>query len=305
MFSTKTSAARLSIISNSLLVLLKMVAGLVTGSVSILAEAIHSLLDLAAAIITFFSVRISDKPADVEHPFGHGKAENISGVVEAILIIIAAVWIIYEAVKRIITGTTIQLAGVGIAVMFVAIIANILVSRKLHKVSRVTDSLALEADAWHLTTDVYTSSAVLVGLGITWLTGFTILDPLIAVAVAIVIMRTGYKLTRKSFGGLIDESLPASEVNLIGSCIEEHYDKVVSFHDLRTRKSGSQRQVELHLVMPKNARLEEVHKMCDHLEDDIKSKLPQTSINIHVEPCQMECEQCTIRDCTLRRKDKS
>jgi len=304
-FSTKTSAAKLSVTSNSLLVVAKIAAGIITGSVSILAEAIHSLLDLAAAVIAFLSVRISDKPADAGHPFGHGKVENVSGIIEAILIIIAGIWIIYEAVQRIITRTAIQLAGVGIGVMALAIVINILVSRKLHKVSQATDSPALEADAWHLSTDVYTSVAVLVSLLIIHFTGFILLDPIIAIIVAVVIMRTGYQLTRKSFGVLVDERLPASEEAIITEVIKEHCNKVVGFHSLRTRKAGSQRQIDFHLVMAKNASLESVHQMCDHLEEDIKTKLPQATINIHVEPCQMECNQCGIQNCSLRRKSKS
>jgi cation diffusion facilitator family transporter len=146
-FSVKSKAAATSVASNTFLILLKVVAGLLTGSISLIAEAIHSSIDLAAAIIAFISVRISDKPADEQHPFGHGKAENISGVAEAVLIFVAAGIIIFEAIQRFITGTTLELVEVGIGIMVVSIIVNIIVSRYLLKVSRKTDSLALEADA--------------------------------------------------------------------------------------------------------------------------------------------------------------
>lgn len=302
MLSTKSGAAGFSISSNSLLIILKIVTGLLTGSVSILAEAIHSLLDLVAAVIAFFGVRVSDRPADEQHPFGHGKAENISGFVEAGLIFVAAGIIIYEAVKRLIAGVTVELLELGIGVMAVSVVVNILVSRHLLKVSRATDSIALEADARHLTTDVWTSAGVLVGLVFVRLTGLVILDPIIALIVALFILKAAYDISRKSFRGLMDVSLPESEEAEIKSCIMEHYSQLVSFHKLRTRKAGSWRYIDLHLVMPKNASVEEAHLMCDHLEQDIESRLRCTTITIHVEPCSIECDQCLVFSCRLRKR---
>jgi cation diffusion facilitator family transporter len=299
--SVKSRAAAVSVASNSLLILLKIIAGIMTGSISLIAEAIHSLMDLAAAIVAFFSVRISDKPADKEHPFGHGKAENISGVVEAILIFVAAGIIIYEAIIRVMHGETLELLEIGIAIMVVSIVVNILVSRYLLKVSRETDSLALEVDAGHLTTDVLTMSGVLVGLVIVRLSklmGFNlnILDPVVAILVSLLIIRTAYVLTRKAFGGLIDVKLPEEEEKNIKLAIMEHFGgEVVSFHKLRTRKAGSQRYIDLHLVMPKHITLEEAHLMCDHLEKDMKTRLLRTDITIHVEPCDGKCEACLIK----------
>ncbi len=300
MLATKAKAAAVSVASNSLLILLKVVAGLLTGSISLIAEAIHSMMDLVAAIIAFISVQISDRPADERHPFGHGKVENISGVVEAVLIFIAAGIIIYEAVKRLITGATLELVEIGIGVMAVSIVVNILVSRYLLKVSRATDSLALEADARHLTTDVITMAGVLVGLTIVRLTGLNIFDPITAILVALLIVKTAYAITKKSFGGLVDVKLPDGEESVIKSCILEHSGNVVAFHELRTRKAGSQRYIDLHLVMPRNASVEEAHRMCDHLERDIESRLPNTNVTIHVESCTIECEQCSI-SCILRQ----
>ncbi|MFC1962606.1 cation diffusion facilitator family transporter [Chloroflexota bacterium] len=298
---SKAGAAALSVGSNTLLVLLKIVAGLVTGSVSILAEAIHSLVDLVASLIAFFSVRIAGHPADEEHPFGHGKAENIAGTVEGALIFLAAGLIIYEAVKKVRFGVTIELAEVGLVVMLVSVIANILVSRHLYRIARATDSLALEADADHLRTDVYTSLGVLLGLlaiRLSMLFGggeaFTILDPLVAMGVALLIVKTAYKITRKSVAGLLDTRLPAEEEDRIKESIEEHYQELVGFHALRTRKAGGQRHIDLHLVMAKSVSLEEAHRICDHLEEDIEDKLSQTSVVIHCEPCDSECEHCSV-----------
>ena len=298
----KTGAARLSIISNTFLIVLKLIIGLITGSVSIIAEAVHSMNDLVAAFIAFLSVRVSDKPADLEHPFGHGKVENVSGTVEAVLIFVAAIAIIYEAVKKLITGVNIELTELGIGVMFISVVANIVVSRILYRVAQKTDSLALEADARHLSADVYTSLGVMVGLIAIKVTGLKILDPIVAIGVALFITKTAWIISRKTFGGLVDEKLPPGEEATIRASILEHAKDVVGFHRLRTRKAGSHRYVDLHLVMENEVSLEQAHKMCDHLEKDIASKLPNTSIIIHCEPCNArECSQCAIQ-CALYQK---
>ncbi len=301
-FSTKTSAAGLSIASNTLLILLKIVVGILTGSVSILSEAIHSLLDLFAAVIAFFSVRAAAKPADVQHPFGHGKLENLSGGIEAGLIFVAAGLIIYGAINRMIKGAGLELVELGIGVMLVSVVVNVFVSRHLLKISRTEDSIALEADARHLTADVYTSLGVLVGLVIVRLTGWNILDPIIAIGVALLILKTAYDLIKKSSVGLLDVKLPPAEEAEVQASITQHCGELVGFHSLRTRKSGGERYIDLHLVMAKDASLDRAHKMCDHLEEDIKSKLPHTSVTIHVEPCDNRCERCPASPCPEVKK---
>jgi cation diffusion facilitator family transporter len=284
MFSTKTGAASLSILSNSCLIALKLVVGVLTGSVSVIAEAVHSLLDLVAAMIAFFGIHMADQPPDEQHPFGHGKVENLSAVAEAGLILVAAGFVIYEAVNRLRTGATVELVEVGMAVMAVSMVVNILVSRRLYRVARATDSVALEADARHLTVDIYTSAGVFLGLLAVRLTGFYILDPIIALAVAVIILKAAYDVTRKSFGGLLDEKLPPEEEGLVKASIMEHGGELLGFHELRTRKSGSMRYIDLHLVMAKGASLEEAHRLCDHLESDIMQKLSNASVTIHCEP---------------------
>lgn len=265
-----------------------------TGSVSILAGAIDSMINLAASVIAFFSVRLSAKPADQEHPFGHGKVENIAGAAEAGLIFIAAGLITYEAAQRISGGVQLALTELGMAIMLCSITVNFLVSRHLLKVARKTDSLAIEGDARHLVADIMTSIAILVGLVAVRLTGITFLDPLVAIAIALYIAKTAYSLTRKSFGGLVDVRLPAEEEKIVSNCIMEHFGELIGFHELRTRKAGPHRYIELHLVMSRKSSLEEVHRMCDHLETDIMKKLPHTSVTIHVEPCETDCKECDI-----------
>lgn len=301
MFSSGSGAAKLSLVVVTGLIVLKVVVAVITGSISILAQAADSFLDLFAVAITFFAVGMATKPADKEHPFGHGKVEDIAAVVQAVLIFTAGGLIIYSAVHRIIVGATIELTEAGIGVMLVSIIVSVLLSRHLLKVSRTTDSIALEANARNIAVDVYSAAGVLAGLVAIRFTGLNILDPIIAMAVALFIMKAAYDVGRKSFGGLIDVKLPEAEEIEIKSCIAEHYSEVVSFHQLRTRRAGSQRYIDLHLVMPKNASVEEAHRMCDHLEQDIESRLHYTSITIHVEPCSIECDQCSV-PCSLRQR---
>ncbi len=294
MFSTRSGAAKLAMAAISLLILIKIIASIITGSISIRADAIHSALDLVAAVVAFIGIRISDKPADGRHPYGHGKAENISGVLVAGLIFFAAGTIIYEAIKRLISGATLELIGVGIFVTAAAIAINGLLSWYVLRVSRATDSIALEASGRHMLTDVFSSCAVLVGLTIVHFTGLIMLDSIVALLVASIIVKSAYGIMRKSFGGLIDVKLPEVEESVIRAAIMEHVGELVEFHKLRTRKAGNQRYIDLHVVMPRNISLEEAHSMCDHLEQDIKSKLQRASITIHVEPYSEERQQYPI-----------
>ena len=295
MFATKSGAARLSIIVVIALVALKVVVGAVTGSLSILAQAVDSFLDLFAVIVTLLAIRIAARPADEEHPFGHGKAENMAAIAQAILIFLASGSIIYAAVRRIQTGATLELTEAGIVVMVVSIIASIFLSRHLLRVSRLTDSLALQANAHNIAADVYSAAAVLVGLLVVRFTGLSIIDPILALLVAVFILKVAYDVLRNSFGGLVDAKLPEAEETTVRSAITEHFGgEVVDFHALRTRKAGSQRYIDLHLVVPKDTSLDEAHRMCDHLEQDIESKLGNTSVVIHVEPCDGNCDWCSF-----------
>jgi cation diffusion facilitator family transporter len=301
MLATKENVAKLSIFSISLLIVMKIVATILTGSIAIRADAIHSAIDLSGVVIGYIGIRISGKPPDERHAFGHGKAENIVSVVIAGLIFFAAGTIFYQAVKRLIAGGRMELLTVGICVTAAAIAINLAISWYAFRVARSADSLALEATARDMFADVLSSVAVLVGLVLVRLTGISILDPIVALLVVAIIARTAYLTLKKSFGGLMDIKLPQAEEDEIISCITEHGGQLVAFHELRTRKAGSQRFIDLHLVMPKNASLEVAHRMCDHLEQDLETRLPYTSVTIHVEPCSTECDQCFV-PCSLRMK---
>ena len=300
MFSSQSGTAKLCLVVVIGLIVLKAAVAVITGSISILAQAVDSFLDLLAIGIVLFAVIWAAKPADEEHHFGHGKVEGVAAIVQAVLILTAGGLIINSAVRRIIEGSTVELAEAGIGVMLVSVIVNIFLSRHLLKVSRATDSIALEAFARNIAADVYSTAGVLAGLVAIRFTGLNILDPVIALAVAILILKAAFDIMRKSFGGLIDVKLPEAEESVIRSCITEHSDEIVAFHKLRTRKAGSQRYVDLHLVMPRNASVHEAHKMCDHIEQDIKTRLHNASLTIHVEPCTIECEQCSV-SCSLRK----
>jgi cation diffusion facilitator family transporter len=286
----KTSIARLSVFSNSVLILMKVVVGILSGSVSILSEAIHSFMDLLAAIIAFFSVRISDTPADARHPYGHGKFENISGVVEALLIFIASGWIIMEAVKKIIHPHVIEKIGLGIVVMSVSAIVNFVVSRKLYKVAKSTESIALEADALHLKVDVYTSLGVAAGLLLMSVLGYffnhpliAYLDPAIAIAVALLILRESFVLFKKAYAPLLDEALSEEEVVKIKTLISTYCSDTISYHGLRTRKAGNYRYVDFHLTVPAEMNVKTAHDLCDKIEGEIKHSVGHAEVTIHVE----------------------
>lgn len=281
----KIKVARLSIFSNSFLIGLKFTAGIISGSVSIISEAIHSFMDLIASFIAYFAVKISGKSPDKEHPYGHGKIENISGVTEALLIFVAAAWIIYEAIHKFFDDKKIEAIGVGAGVMLISGIINFFVSRRLYKVARESDSVALEADALHLKTDVYTSLGVGAGLVLIWLTGWEFIDPVVAIIVALIILRESYRLLKKAFNPLLDSSLSEKEIKIINSILKE---MSINFHDLRTRKSGSFRFTDMHVEMPANISLKDAHDKCNRIEKELESRIPNLDVNIHVEPKKHE-----------------
>ena len=302
MFSTKAGATRLLIGVVVGLIIFKVIVSWLTGSISILAQAADSLLDLFAGIITFSAIRIAARPADAEHPYGHSKAEDIAGAVQGILILIAGGLIIYSAIGRIVEGSSIELAEAGIAVMAVSVVVSIFLSRHLLNVSRTTGSVALEANARNIATDVYSASAVFVGLVIVRFTGLNIIDPVIAIGVAIYILKVAFDTIRKPISGLLDETLPPSQQAVIEGCLRKHSREVSGFHTLRTRRAGSQSYIDLHLVIARDISLEQAHQICDRIEVEIQSVLHEASVTIHAEPCDNECEQCSAI-CSKRRAD--
>lgn len=276
-------AAALSVVSNTFLLALKSVVGLTTGSVSVLSAAADSLNDLIASIIAFFSVRASGEPADTQHPFGHGKIENVSAAAQALLIFVAAIYIIFEAVNKIITQEPVKSPGAGMIVMFITAVVDLGVSRHLLKVARETDSSAIRANACHLTTDVWTAAGVFVALGMVRLTGITLFDPIVALVVAVLIMRVAVMLTMEATGVLIDSRLPDRELRELEDIVMKT-PKVVGFHKLRTRRSGPYRQIDYHLIVPGSMPVMQAHALAERIESTMRERFGNTTVVTHIEP---------------------
>lgn len=284
--SQKSKAARLSVFSNSILIILNLTVGLISGSISIISEAVHTIIDLMAAVMAYFSVRISDNPADNEHPYGHGKYENVSAVVEALLIFVASGWIIYHAVIRLINPAQIvDHIGLtlGFIVMMLSALINLFVSRQIYKVAKTTDSIALKADALHLSTHVYTSLGVGLSLLLIYFTGWHFLDPVAAIVVASYILKEAFEILVDAFKPLTDNALPDEEQLLLKEVISK-YTNNDNYHMFRSRKAGSNRELDFHLEVDGNMNVTDSHKLCDEIENDLKNVLPNLQITIHVEP---------------------
>lgn len=297
----KTQVASLSVVSNTFLTAAKVAIGLASGSVSILSEGIHSGIDLVAAFIALFAVRQSAKPADSRYAYGHGKIENVSGTVEAALIFVAAMMIIVEALQKahmIIDGVGGQVGNLtlGLAIMGVSALMNLVVSTCLMRVAKKTDSVALEADALHLRTDVYTSGGVFIGILLIKVTGWALLDPIIALGVAAMIIKASFDLTKEAFLPLVDVSLPDEEREIITGVLLSHAEEFVEFHKLRTRKAGAERHVDLHLVVAKYTSVLEVHDLCNLIEQEINLKLSGSHVLIHTEPCSNLDVECPVTE---------
>ena len=288
MIISKTKAAALSVTSNTVLIIIKIIAGYLSGSVSIISEAIHSSMDLVAALIAFFAVRFSSKPADKDHPYGHGKMENISGTIEGLLIFFASILIINQAINKIIHLGKIDkdMAFVAAGVMIISSVVNIIVSRILYKVAKRTESIALEADALHLKTDVLTSAGVAVGVILIAILGpnFNILDPIVAILVACLILKEAFVLCKKAVLPLLDPKLSDEEEKLICTVMEKYEEKIIDFHSLRTRQSGNIKYIDFHMTVVKDLTVELSHLLCEAIEEDIETVLKHTNVSIHIEP---------------------
>lgn len=280
----KTKIALLSVTSNSTLVIMKIIAGILSGSISIISEAMHSGMDLVASLIAFIAVRTSSKPADKEHPYGHGKLENISGLAEGVLIFVAAGMIIYEAVKKIMHPVALEQAFVAIAVMVLSGVINLFVSHKLHKVAKEEDSQALEADALHLRTDVYTSLSVGIGVLLVKLTGIIVLDPIVAILVALLILKEAWHLSKGAFNFLIDVKLSDEEETEVIKIIESHKADFINYHKLKTRKAGSMKHIDFHITVPYNMTIGEAHEIIGRIKKDMSDSLQNTRVSIHLDP---------------------
>jgi cation diffusion facilitator family transporter len=285
MIRTKSGAAGLSVASNSLLIAIKIAAAAVTGSIAILTEAVHSLIDLLASVIALASVRKADEPADVEHPYGHEKLENLAAAIEGMLILVGAAVIVYEATHRLVVGAHVDTIALGIAVMAVSALANFAISSFLGRQAKRFDSPALEGDAAHLRTDAFTSIGVLVGLVLVKVTGESAFDSIAALVVAVAIVGSGLRIITRSSRVLVDEALPPDEMDRIEAAIAAaRPPEVAGYHRLRARRAGNRRYVDLHVQFRSGTSLEQAHELAHAMRSAIEAELPAADVLIHVEP---------------------
>jgi cation diffusion facilitator family transporter len=283
--TTKFGAARLSIVSNSLLIVLKIAAGAITGSVAIITEAVHSSIDLIASVVAYVSLRKADEPADESHLYGHAKIENVAAAIEGMLILVGAGVIVFEAVRRLATSAAIDHIGVGIAVIGFSSVVNLGVSSYLYRQARMHDSPALEGDAAHLRADAWTSIAVLVGLILIELTGVEQLDSIVALLVASAIVYAGIRILSRSSRVLVDEALPADELEAVREVIRAHGAPELSgYHKLRGRRAGSARYIDVHLQFVPGTSLERAHAIAHEVGGEVRRRLPGAEVLAHIEP---------------------
>ena len=282
MSKEKKSAALLSVVAAVFLTTFKLLVGILTGSLGILSEALHSALDMVAAIVTFFSVRVSDKPADKEHNYGHGKVENLSALIETVLLLITCAWIIYEAINRIVTGNThIEITVWSYIVVILSIVIDVNRSRMLYKVAKKHNSQALEADALHFSTDIWSSSVVLLGLicanfGVYWA------DSVAALGVAIIVLTVSYRLGKRAVDVLLDKA-PANTLEVVREVLKKYPD-IKQYHGLKARTAGADTFIKFNIHLEPQMTLSQVHVLCDKLEMEISGLVPRSEIYIHTEP---------------------
>lgn len=282
MSGEKKKVAGLSVVAAIFLTGFKFVIAIITGSLGLLSEALHSGLDLIAAIITYFSVRISDKPPDKEHNFGHGKIENFSALVETILLFVTCIWIIYEAIDRLATGKTeIQVNIWSYIVVITSIVIDVTRSRALYRVAKKYNSQALEADALHFSTDIWSSTVVLLGL-ICAQFGFFFADPIAALCVALIVFFISYRLGKRSMDVLLDKA-PKGIISGIEKVLEG-YPEVMRYHSIKIRTSGADTFVKMNIHLRPDLSLQTAHEICDRIEEEIMQKIPRCEVFIHPEP---------------------
>ncbi|MCG3140521.1 MAG: Ferrous-iron efflux pump FieF [Anaerolineae bacterium] len=278
-----TRYAWLSIAAALVTIGLKVGAYLITGSVGLLSDAAESIVNLVGAVVALAMLSIAARPPDDEHAYGHDKAEYFSSGVEGTLIFLAAILIAWAAIPRLFNPQPLEAVGVGLVVAAIASVVNFGVSRALMRAGKKYDSITLEADAQHLMTDVWTSVGVIAGVGAVALTGWNILDPLIALAVAANIVWTGYQLMRRSALGLMDTALPPQELKQVKLILEKYKTQGVEFHALRSRQAGARRFVSMHVLVPGDWTVQQGHQLLEQIEAEMRAALPTSTVFTHLE----------------------
>lgn len=281
----KIRAARFSIIIASGLATMKLSAGLVTGSMAVIASAVDSLLDILMSSINYVAIRKAEEPADECHSFGHGKYETVATLIQAFIITISGSWIIFESTRRLIQGSKLQNLEGGVGVLLISLFVSIGISRYLKKIAKETDSSALEADSLHFSMDVYTNLALAVGLIVVRFIDLPWLDPALSIVVGLYIMIEAFRLVRHGMRDVLDAELPAGVRDNVTQLIESHNEHLIDYRNLRTRRAGSQKFMDLELVVCRHLSVEEAHNIADILEEKIKKSINGADVTIHIEPC--------------------
>jgi len=306
--STKQGAAQLPIVGVSVMLAMKIVAAILTGSVAIRADAIHSLLDLISAIIGYVSIKIAGRPPDEGHKYGHSKAEDLAGIVIGVLILVVGGTIVYEGIMRLITPAPVGMIPVGIGVTVAALVINIFISWWVIRIARKTDSVALLAEGKHLYADIMSSVAVLLGLLILQFTNLVWLDSAVAIAIGFYIMYESREPLKVALDNIMDKRLPSDEEDAIRGLLKEYQDSIVGLRNLRTRKSGSLRFVEIDIIMPRQVSVSEAHRVCHQFAHQLSKQMDEVTVNTHILPCASEstshkadsdCTSCTVQ-CSYR-----
>jgi ferrous-iron efflux pump FieF len=281
----KARAAQLSILAASFLVALKTVTGLLTGSISVWASLLDSTMDIFASLINYFAVRAASRPADEDHAYGHGKAESLAGLFQSLVIAASGLFLISEAVRRIVTPHPISSELIGVGTMLVAILVSAALVKHLRRVARQTESPALFSDSLHYTTDIYTNGGALLALIIILLTGWLIADPFISILIALYILWSAFDVGREAVDVLMDKRLPQEIDERVERVVKSFREEgVVGFHDLRTRRSGSQKFIDLHLEIARDQSLEEAHALSVRVLRAIEAEIPRSRVQIHTDP---------------------
>jgi ferrous-iron efflux pump FieF len=281
----KVRAAQFSILAAGFLIALKTVTGFMTGSISVWASLLDSTMDIFASVINFFAIRAAARPADDDHAYGHGKAESLAGLFQSLVIAASGLFLIWEAVRRIISTHPISSEWVGVGTMIIAILTSAALIKHLRRVARETESPALLSDSLHYVTDIYTNGGALLALVIILLTGWFIIDPLISIVIALYILWSAFHVGREAVDVLMDKRLPADIDERVARVVAGFREQgVMGFHDLRTRRSGSQKFIDLHLEMERDKRLEDAHRISVRVLRAIEAEIPRSHVQIHTDP---------------------
>lgn len=302
----KIEAARLSVLITITLAVLKFLVGVLSNSLAVISSSIDSFLDIGSSTVNYISIKKADEPADKSHPYGHGKIENIASIFQVILIAITGCLIIYKGIIRLSSDQHIHSFNLGFSVMLLSCITSFLLSIKLKRVSTETESLVLLTDSLNFKTDGYLNLAVMASLILSKVSGSNIFDAGISVLIGSLILYPSGKLFLRSFEDLTDKELPTDILCDIEKVISNHKDYILGYHKLRTRRAGSQKLIDLHIVACKNLHLYEAHNITELIEKEIKEKVSNSSIVIHMEPCtNEECQnKVPIKLCTNREDSK-